>query len=109
MVLVSKVFLLASDPAFTTKNTNDRMLSFYLNNRPTLAKIHIWIQRVHTNHEFDFRFTYQKKIWTNTFNTTTDPTGAVNYPDDGNVFLQWVQGWLGGVITSVPFFNAIPG
>lgn len=56
-----------------------------------------------------FWFAYQKKVWTNTFNTTTDPANAVNYPDDGNVFLQWVQGWLGGVITSVPFFNAIPG
>ncbi|KAF2711582.1 hypothetical protein K504DRAFT_532151 [Pleomassaria siparia CBS 279.74] len=56
-----------------------------------------------------FWFPYQKKVWTNTFNTTTDATGAVNYPDDGNVFLQWIQGWLGGVITSVPFFNAIRG
>lgn len=56
-----------------------------------------------------FWFTYQRKVWTNTFNTTTDPTGAINYPDDGNVFLQWIQGWLGGVITTVPFFNAIPG
>jgi hypothetical protein len=56
-----------------------------------------------------FWFTYQRKVWTNTFNTTTDPAGAVTYPDDANVFLQWVQGWLGGVITEVPFFNAIPG
>ncbi|KAF2001355.1 FAD-binding domain-containing protein [Amniculicola lignicola CBS 123094] len=56
-----------------------------------------------------FWFSYQKKIWTNSFNVTNDPTGAVNYPDPVNVFLQWVQGWLGGVLTSVPFFNAIPG
>ncbi|KAF2746840.1 hypothetical protein M011DRAFT_67900 [Sporormia fimetaria CBS 119925] len=56
-----------------------------------------------------FWFTYQKKVWTNTFNVTTDPTNAITYPDDGNVFLQWIQGWLGGVITEVPFFNAIPG
>lgn len=56
-----------------------------------------------------FWFTYQRKVWTNTFNITTDPAGAKNYPDDANVFLQWVQGWLGGVITTVPFFNAIPG
>ncbi|KAH7118729.1 hypothetical protein B0J11DRAFT_591121 [Dendryphion nanum] len=56
-----------------------------------------------------FWFTYQKKIWTNTFNTTTDPIGSINYPDDANVFLQWIQGWLGGLITSTPFFNAIPG
>jgi len=45
----------------------------------------------------------------NIFNTTTDPTGLINYPDDANVFLQWIQGWLGGVLTSIPFFNAIPG
>ncbi|ORY15953.1 hypothetical protein BCR34DRAFT_557894 [Clohesyomyces aquaticus] len=56
-----------------------------------------------------FWFTYQKKIWTNTFNTTPDPTGAVTYPDAANVFLQWVQGWLGGVVTSIPFFNGLPG
>ncbi|KAJ4303386.1 hypothetical protein N0V90_002279 [Kalmusia sp. IMI 367209] len=56
-----------------------------------------------------FWFPYQKKVWTNTFNTTTDPTGAINYPEDSGVFLQWVQNWLGGVITTNPFFNAIPG
>lgn len=56
-----------------------------------------------------FWFTYQRKVWTNTFNTTSDPAGATQYPDDANVFLQWIQGWLGGVITTVPLFNAIPG
>ena len=56
-----------------------------------------------------FWFTYQKKVWVNTFNTTPDPTNATNYPDDANVFLQWIQGWLGGVITSSKFFNALPG
>jgi hypothetical protein len=40
---------------------------------------------------------------------TEDASSAVTYPDDGNVFLQWIQGWLGGVITSSEFFNAIPG
>lgn len=45
----------------------------------------------------------------NTFNTTTDPAGLINYPDDANAFLQWIQGWLGGVLISIPFFNAIPG
>ncbi|SMR44975.1 unnamed protein product [Zymoseptoria tritici ST99CH_1A5] len=56
-----------------------------------------------------FWFPYQRKVWTNTFNTTSDSAGVLDYPDDANVFLQWVQGWLGGVITGVPFFNAIPG
>ncbi|KAH7337903.1 hypothetical protein BKA66DRAFT_479830 [Pyrenochaeta sp. MPI-SDFR-AT-0127] len=56
-----------------------------------------------------FWFTYQRKVWTNTFNTTSDPARAVNYPDNANVFLQWVEGWIGGVVTSHPFFNAIPG
>ncbi|KAF2495420.1 hypothetical protein BU16DRAFT_510261 [Lophium mytilinum] len=56
-----------------------------------------------------FWFSYQKKTWVNTFNTTSDPTGAIDYPSEANTFLQWIQGWLGGVITGVPFFNAIPG
>ncbi|KAL5443391.1 hypothetical protein PMIN06_008706 [Paraphaeosphaeria minitans] len=56
-----------------------------------------------------FWFPYQRKIWTNTFNTTSEATGAIDYPDDKNVFLQWVQNWLGGVVTTDPFFNAIPG
>ncbi|KAL3472464.1 hypothetical protein BJX99DRAFT_262252 [Aspergillus californicus] len=36
-----------------------------------------------------FWFTYQRKAWEQTF-------------------LQWIQGWLGGVITTVPLFNALP-
>jgi hypothetical protein len=32
------------------------------------------------------------QIKTNYFNTTTDPAGAAIYPDDANIFPQWVQG-----------------
>jgi hypothetical protein len=56
-----------------------------------------------------FWFTYQRKAWVNTWNATSDPTGAKEYPDKAQTFLQWIQGWLGGVITTVPLFNALPG
>ncbi|RCI16379.1 hypothetical protein L249_2455 [Ophiocordyceps polyrhachis-furcata BCC 54312] len=56
-----------------------------------------------------FWFPYQQKAWVNTWNPTADPTGVVSYPDDAKVFLQWVEGWIGGVMTSSPLFNAIPG
>lgn len=56
-----------------------------------------------------FWFTYQRKAWVNTWNTTSDPIGVKDYPDDAQTFLQWIQGWLGGVITTVPLFNALPG
>ncbi|RDA94540.1 hypothetical protein CP533_2744 [Ophiocordyceps camponoti-saundersi (nom. inval.)] len=56
-----------------------------------------------------FWFPYQQKVWVNTWNPTTDSTDVVSYPDDAKVFLQWVEGWIGGVMTSSPLFNAIPG
>jgi len=56
-----------------------------------------------------FWFPYQRKAWVNTWNPTSDPTGVVDYPDAGETFLQWIEGWIGGVLTSNPFFQAIPG
>jgi hypothetical protein len=56
-----------------------------------------------------FWFPYQKQAWVNTWNTTTDPTGAVDYPSPLDTWLQWVQNWLGGVITSSEFYQAMPG
>ncbi|PHH78469.1 hypothetical protein CDD80_6812 [Ophiocordyceps camponoti-rufipedis] len=56
-----------------------------------------------------FWFTYQQKAWVNTWNPTTDPTDVISYPNDAQVFLQWVEGWIGGVMTSSLLFNAIPG
>ncbi|KAJ6118506.1 hypothetical protein N7471_013126 [Penicillium samsonianum] len=63
------------------------------------------------NHYYSewFWFTYQRKAWVNTWNATSDPTGVEEYPDVAQTFLQWIQGWLGGVITTVPLFNALPG
>lgn len=56
-----------------------------------------------------FWFTYQKQAWVNTWNTTPDKTGAVEYPSAFDTWLQWVQNWLGGVITRSEFFQAMPG
>jgi hypothetical protein len=56
-----------------------------------------------------FWFTYQQKAWVNTWNPTEDSTNVTSYPDDANVFLQWIEGWLGGVITSTALFKALPG
>ncbi|KAI9867387.1 MAG: hypothetical protein M1813_008945 [Trichoglossum hirsutum] len=56
-----------------------------------------------------FWFTYQQQAWVNTWNTTTDPTGVIDYPPGWEVWLQWIQGWLGQVINDSAFFKAIPG
>ncbi|KAK6984829.1 putative fad-binding type 2 protein [Favolaschia claudopus] len=60
-----------------------------------------------------FWFAFQRKAWVNTWDVVEvgDAEGgdAVEYPDDAAVFLQWLEGWLGGVLTSSKFFNAIPG
>ncbi|KAL9099748.1 MAG: hypothetical protein Q9163_004793 [Psora crenata] len=56
-----------------------------------------------------FWFTYQKRVWINTWNNTADPKGAVDYPDASETFLQWLQGWLGGIITETYFFREMPG
>ncbi|KAH9903848.1 hypothetical protein F4778DRAFT_781225 [Xylariomycetidae sp. FL2044] len=70
-----------------------------------------------------FWFTYQQKAWVNTWNTseveppaaaaaaggTVNTTVVADYPSDAGVFLQWVEGWIGGVLTSSRLFNAIPG
>jgi hypothetical protein len=56
-----------------------------------------------------FWFTYQQQAWVNTWNTTTDPAGVVDYPSSPEVFLQWVQGWIGQVINDSAFFQALPG
>ena len=56
-----------------------------------------------------FWFTRSQQAWVNTWNTTDDPTGSVEYPSPFETWCQWVQGWLGHVITSNPIFNALPG
>lgn len=56
-----------------------------------------------------FWFTYQLKSWVNTWNTTEDASNVASYPSEAQVFLQWVEGWIAGVITASAFFRALPG
>ncbi|KAJ7883079.1 hypothetical protein B0H13DRAFT_2278230 [Mycena leptocephala] len=56
-----------------------------------------------------FWFTYQQKAWVNTWNPVDVAESAVNYPNDVEVFVQWLEGWIGGVLTESTLFNLIPG
>ena len=56
-----------------------------------------------------FWFTRSQQAWVNTWNPTDDKTGVVEYPSPFATWMQWVEGWLGSVITTNPIFNALPG
>jgi hypothetical protein len=56
-----------------------------------------------------FWFTRSQQAWVNTWNPSDDPKGVVEYPSPFMTWLQWVEGWLGSVITTNPIFNALPG
>ncbi|KAJ7847979.1 hypothetical protein B0H13DRAFT_2285449 [Mycena leptocephala] len=45
----------------------------------------------------------------NTWNPVDVAESAVNYPNDVEVFVQWLEGWIGGVLTESTLFNLIPG
>lgn len=44
-------------------------------------------------------FTYQREAWVNTWNTVKEEAGAEEYPKMPSVALQWLQGWLGNVMS----------
>ena len=56
-----------------------------------------------------FWFTRSQQTWVNTWNPTDDKSRVVEYPNPFQTWLQWVEGWLGSVITGNPIFNALPG
>lgn len=56
-----------------------------------------------------FWFAYQSTTWVNTWDATTDPRGSRDYTSPAETLLQWLQTWLGGVITGTDFYRAIPG
>ncbi|KAE8447628.1 hypothetical protein EG329_010599 [Mollisiaceae sp. DMI_Dod_QoI] len=56
-----------------------------------------------------FWFTRSQQAWVNTWNPVTSSAGAVEYPSPFLTFMQWIEGWLGQVITSNPIFEAFPG
>jgi hypothetical protein len=68
------------------------------------------VNRAANNYYFEwFWFNYQRKAWVNTWDSTSDPAKVVDYPDHAETFLQWIQGWIGGVITTAAFFRSLPG
>ncbi|KAI5792562.1 hypothetical protein DFH27DRAFT_485502 [Peziza echinospora] len=56
-----------------------------------------------------FWFPYQDEVFVNCWDTTTDRTGVKDYPSPPDVFLQWLQGWIGGVLNDDPLWRALPG
>lgn len=56
-----------------------------------------------------FWFTRSQQAWVNTWNPTEDKKGVVEYPSSFLTWCQWVQGWLGAVVTGNPIFQAMPG
>ncbi|KAA8577221.1 hypothetical protein EYC84_007212 [Monilinia fructicola] len=56
-----------------------------------------------------FWFTRSQQAWVNTWNETGDAEGAVEYPSPFDTFVQWVQGWVGSVLTGSEIFGLLPG
>lgn len=56
-----------------------------------------------------FWFTRSQQAWVNTWNPTEDKTHLEDYPSPFLTFIQWVEGWLGMVMTTSPFFHVLPG
>ena len=56
-----------------------------------------------------FWFTYQQRVWVNTWKNDSSADNLNVYPSPAQVFLAWIEGWLGGVLTSTAFFQALPG
>lgn len=42
-------------------------------------------------------------------NTTGDREGVIDYPTPPDVFFQWMQGWIGGILFDDPLFRSLPG
>jgi hypothetical protein len=56
-----------------------------------------------------FWFTRSQQAWVNTWNPVDDKEGLQDYPSPILTWFQWVEGWLGAVITGNPIFQAMPG
>jgi hypothetical protein len=55
-----------------------------------------------------FWFPYQQTAWVNCWNSTTNTTNVVDSPTPGEIWLAWIEGWIGGVMMASPFFAALP-
>lgn len=55
-----------------------------------------------------FWFPYQQTSWVNCWNNTSDATDVVDSPTPEEIWLSWIEGWIGGVMMASPFFAALP-
>ncbi|KAL1304742.1 hypothetical protein AAFC00_003685 [Neodothiora populina] len=53
-------------------------------------------------------YPYQSSVLVNTWTSGLGREGAVDYIDNVQGFLQWISGWIGGVISSTDFYADIP-
>jgi hypothetical protein len=56
-----------------------------------------------------FWFTRPQQAWVNTWNPTDGKIDVVEYSSPFLTWCQWVEGWLGMVMTTNPIFQAFPG
>lgn len=56
-----------------------------------------------------FWFTRSQQAWVNTWSPVSSPAGHVEYPSPFQTFMQWIENWLGQIITSSKVFQAWPG
>jgi hypothetical protein len=50
---------------------------------------------------------YNDECWVNTWNNTSDPSGAVGYPDDAAIFLAFVETFALNVMQYAPIMNKL--
>ena len=53
-------------------------------------------------------FPYQQRVWTQTWNPTTDSTGVTNYPGYLETLRQWLENWAGSFITTSEVLSGLP-
>ncbi|KAL7270658.1 hypothetical protein RUND412_006624 [Rhizina undulata] len=56
-----------------------------------------------------FWFPYQQKAWVNCWDNTEDSVAVVDYPTKAGTFMQWLEGWIGGVMNDCAVFRLLPG
>ena len=53
-------------------------------------------------------YPYQSDVFVNIWNTTPDKEGSIEYVNNAQVFLQWLSGWFGGILSAADFYADIP-
>ncbi|KAI8161144.1 L-gulono-1,4-lactone dehydrogenase [Colletotrichum sp. SAR 10_70] len=80
--------------ALSTKEKRERQLEF---------------ERQATNDYYSewFWFPYSQKVWVNCWNDTTDSTDVVEFPDNGQIFLSFVQSVTMNILQNADFLKKL--